>query len=137
MSFFIPPDEVRFSFVRGSGPGGQNVNKVATRVQLRWNMFDSRVFTLEQKARLQQKLPALTKNGDVIVMVDTFRRQEENKKLATQKLLKLVAKALCVPKPRKLTKPSFASKQKILASKKRHSRIKEARKQKEKEGEEY
>lgn len=125
----ITEDEVLIEYTRSSGPGGQNVNKVATKAQLRWRVGASRVFTEEQKERIRKKLATLlNKNDEIVLQGDTTRSQAQNRDLVLQKLNERVAGALFVPKKRRPTKPTRSSREKRLESKKKASVIKKSRK---------
>jgi len=121
--------ELHFEYIRASGPGGQNVNKVATAVQLR---FDMRASTLPADAKV--RLLALaghraTNEGELLIEAKRFRTQEQNREDATQRLAELIRRALVPPKPRKKTKPTAASKIRRLKAKKVRGAIKRIRKQ--------
>ncbi|KAA9331416.1 aminoacyl-tRNA hydrolase [Hymenobacter busanensis] len=119
-----PPDafwsELQVQTSRSSGPGGQNVNKVESRVELRFDVAHSQLLTDEQKQRILEKLgPQLTADGLLLVTAQEDRSQLRNKELALLKLHDTLAKALHRPKPRKPTKPSKGAVRKRLDSKKR------------------
>lgn len=119
--------EVQFEFIRASGPGGQNVNKVATAVQLR---FDVRASSLpeEVKARLIRLGGSRVTEGGVLVLeAKRHRTQEANRLDALERLVELIRKAAIKPKARKRTKPSPAAKEKRLKAKKQRAIIKKAR----------
>jgi ribosome-associated protein len=121
-------DELSFNASRSSGPGGQHVNKVSSRITLRWSVRDSAFLTMEEKERLQVRLQSrVTAEGELILMVQESRSQLSNKALALEKLDQLLAEALKPKKVRKRTKPSLASVTKRLESKKRHSEKKKNR----------
>jgi len=117
-SFFIDERELQFDFIRAAGPGGQNVNKVATAVQMRFDITNSSLAS-DIKERLIQ-LAGKRVNADGVLMLEAkrFRTQEQNREDAIQRLVELIRKALVKPKPRRKTKPSTASKEKRLKAKK-------------------
>jgi ribosome-associated protein len=117
--------EIQFSFIRSPGPGGQNVNKVATAVLLRFNLAQSPSLPEEMRSRLLVVLaPRLTQSGEIIIKATRFRTQERNKQDALARLQELLARAAIPPKKRKKTKPSYASKQRRLDTKKIHGKTK-------------
>ena len=121
-------EEVEFSTARSSGPGGQNVNKVNSKVVLRWNVVRSILLTEEVKSILATQLkPKLTSAGDLIIAVQESRSQRENKELAIVKLNHLLKRSLTPKKKRKPTKPTKASKVKRQKEKKLKSEKKQWR----------
>jgi ribosome-associated protein len=123
----IRDEELEERFVRSSGPGGQNVNKVSTAVELRFNVAGS---TLPE--RVKQRLTALAgsrMNADGVLLIDsrTHRTQVQNREAARERLLELLQEAAKRPKKRRPTKPTKASKEKRLESKTKRARIKRAR----------
>jgi len=121
--------ELEFATSRSSGPGGQNVNKVSTKVIIRWNLLNSALITDEQKMLLLNKLSSqLTREGELIINSQESRSQLQNKELALEKLDALLRKALTKPKARKATKPTKSSKVKRVDNKKRHAEKKQWRK---------
>ncbi|MEN8250378.1 MAG: alternative ribosome rescue aminoacyl-tRNA hydrolase ArfB [Bacteroidota bacterium] len=120
--------ECRFATSRSSGPGGQNVNKVETRVTIKWNIEDSEVFTDEQKKLLSSKLEArINKEGDVIISSQGSRSQLQNKEEVIKMLELLIGEALVVPKKRRKTRPTKASVEKRIESKRKQSERKKLR----------
>jgi ribosome-associated protein len=122
----IPESELEFSFVRSSGPGGQNVNKVNSKAVLRWSVSGSQALTEEQRSLLLQKLP-VTVSGDLVITSDRHRDQPANKEACQHRLRELIENALKKPKARRKTQPSRSSRLKRKESKKRHSDKKAAR----------
>lgn len=123
--------EFRFQTSRSSGPGGQNVNKVESRVEVRLSIPGSRLLTEEQKERILRKLTSsLTEDGELVVTEQRTRSQLKNKELATEKLLNLLEKAFREPKPRKPTRPTKASTEERLERKRISSERKASRQRK-------
>ena len=124
----IPGDELAIAFARSGGPGGQNVNKVASKVELRWNPTTSAALGDDDRAWLIHRLRSrLTSDGTLIVTSTATRDQLKNRDDATSKLALIVRAALDRPKPRKATKPSRSAKRRRLADKRHHSEIKRNR----------
>lgn len=122
-------EELKFSASRSSGAGGQNVNKVNTKVEVRFHIADSQVLTPEEKELLYTRLATqISNDGFLIIVSQTERSQLKNKEIATEKLYRLLSKALTIPKKRTKTKPSKISKEKRLQTKKKLSEKKELRK---------
>ena len=125
----IPAGELDVSFVRSSGPGGQNVNKVASKVQLRWRPATSVAFSDADRAWVVARLASrLTTDGELIVSSGLTRDQGRNRADAEAKLADLVRGALVRPKQRRATKPSAAAKARRLEEKKARGEKKKRRK---------
>jgi ribosome-associated protein len=126
-SFKIDERELKFDFTRATGPGGQNVNKVATAVQLRFDVNNSSL-TEEVKTRLiHLAAKRMTGEGVLLIEAKRFRTQEQNREDATQRFIELVRKAFTKPKVRKKTRPTKVSKEARLKEKKRKGEIKRLR----------
>jgi ribosome-associated protein len=120
--------ELSFTAVRSGGPGGQNVNKVSTKVELRFDLDRSAALAPPVKARLRaQNSARFDAEGRVLVVCDDTRSQLMNLELARERLAELVRRALVVPKRRRPTKPSFGSRMARLDSKKKRSKTKQSR----------
>jgi ribosome-associated protein len=123
----LDENDLEISFVRASGPGGQNVNKLSTAAQLR---YDTRKLALpdEAAARLLRLAgQRMTKDGVIVIHAQRFRTQERNRSDAIERLLELLREAMIRPTPRRATRPTFASKQRRLEGKKRRGDIKARR----------
>lgn len=124
----LPYYEIEITAMRSRGPGGQNVNKTNSAIQLRWNLRDSTYFPAHIHERLLRKLSGkLTVEGEIIIRSETSRDQEQNKKDSYSKLNDMIVAALVVPKKRVKTKPTRGSKERRLKAKKGRSDIKKLR----------
>ncbi|QFU16648.1 alternative ribosome rescue aminoacyl-tRNA hydrolase ArfB [Microvirga thermotolerans] len=120
--------ELQESFIRASGPGGQNVNKVESAVQLRFDVRHSPSLPEDVKARLERIAGRrLTNEGVLVITAQRFRTQERNREDALARLVELIRQATERPKPRKPTKPTLASRKRRLEAKGRRSEIKKGR----------
>jgi ribosome-associated protein len=120
--------EIEFNFIRSPGPGGQNVNKVATAVQMRFNVMKSPSLSEDVRIRLIAILgKKITLQGEIIIKASRFRTQERNKEDALNRLIELLKQAASPPRKRKKTKPTFSSKQRRLDTKKLHGKNKSLR----------
>lgn len=124
----IEERELDESFVRSSGPGGQNVNKLSTAVQLRFDLRGSPNLPPGMKARAEKLAgQRLTREGVIVISADRFRTQEQNRDDARARLIELLQRAAVVPKVRRKTRPTLASKKRRIEGKKRRSEIKSRR----------
>ena len=124
-SIFIPDSELELTYVRSSGPGGQNVNKVSSKCQLRWNGVRSPSLPAYLKERVLAKLAQrLTTEGEIVISSDSDRDQGRNREECLAKLKSLLVDALQVPKKRKATRATKSSQRKRVESKRKRSEIK-------------
>ena len=124
----IPEDEYELAFVRAPGPGGQNVNKLATACQLRFDVGRSGLLDAASKERLRRLAGRrLTREDVLLIDAHRHRTQEANKRDALDRLAALIAAARVAPRPRKATKPTRASKERRLDTKKRRQQSKRLR----------
>jgi ribosome-associated protein len=124
----IPDSDLAVAFTRSAGPGGQNVNKVASAVQLRFALADNTTLRSDVKARLRALAGhRVTDSGELLIVARESRSQEQNRRLAEERLADLVRRALVAPKKRHATKPTRASRERRLDVKARSQRIKKLR----------
>ena len=129
-NFSIDENELQFAFVRSSGPGGQNVNKVATAVQLRFDVIHSSL-PEEVKERVRHIAGnKITGEGELLIEAKKFRTQEQNRDDALYRLIELLQRAFKKPKARRKTKPTAESREKRLKGKKVRGEIKKMRQNK-------
>ena len=130
-SISLDPAELEEDFIRASGPGGQNVNKVASAVQLRFNARKSPNLPFAVKLRLEKLAgQRLTKDGVIVIEASRHRSQVRNRADAQERLIELIQEAAIQPKSRRATKPTFGSKQRRLEGKKIRSGTKALRQRK-------
>ena len=125
---FLDDGEIEESFVRASGPGGQNVNKVSSAVQIRFDLSGSRPLPEDLRERLGRLAGRrLTRDGVIVIIAQRYRTQERNRQDALDRLIALIRRAAVPPVPRRPTKPSRAAKERRLQAKAKRSAIKELR----------
>lgn len=127
-SWTLPESELTFTAVRASGPGGQNVNKVNSKVEVRWNIHQSRSLPPLLKERILGKNSSrITASGDIVVLAGRFRDQPKNREDGITRMVTLLKALLHVPRQRKKTKPSKAAKEKRITAKKKRAITKHGR----------
>lgn len=128
-NIFLNENELKFDFIRASGPGGQNVNKVSTAVQLRFNVINSNSFDENIKENiLKKEKNRISRDGTLIIEAKRFRTQEKNRADAINRLINIIKRASQKQKKRIKTNPSEKAKEKRLNEKKKRSDIKKLRK---------
>jgi ribosome-associated protein len=121
----LSEEEIEEHFVRASGPGGQNVNKLASAVQLRFDVRRSPSLPDAVRARVEALAGRrLTRDGVLVIMAQRHRTQERNRQDARERLIELIARASIAPTPRRPTRPTLGSRERRLASKKHRGGIK-------------
>lgn len=124
----LPESELQCQFVRASGPGGQNVNKVSTAVELRFDVAATRRLAADVKSRLRKLAgQRMTADGVLVIQAQRFRSQTRNREDAIERLVELVREAARPPKVRRPTRPSLAAKRKRVEEKKKRASIKSGR----------
>jgi len=133
-SISIDPADITEQFIRSPGPGGQNVNKVATAVQLRFDAAGSASLSDEVRARLKRLAGRrMTGEGVLVIEARRYRTRERNRDDAMSRLVELIRRAAVKPKPRRPTSPTLASRKRRLETKRRHSQAKRLRRTPERE----
>jgi len=127
-SLSLDPGELTISFIRASGPGGQNVNKVSSAAQLRFDLMGSPSLPAPVKSRARALAGTrLTTEGEIVITADRFRTQALNRDDAVERLLELLRQAAIPPKPRRATRPTLASKQRRVEAKVKRGGVKKLR----------
>lgn len=124
----VPLREVELTYVRSGGPGGQNVNKVASKAVLRFNLRESPSIPAAAKTRAEHKLASrLTRDGEIVLSSGVYRDQSRNREAVLERLRQLLAAAVTRPRPRRPTAPSAAARERRLQEKKARGRLKRER----------
>ena len=128
-TFALNENEIQLEFIKATGPGGQNVNKVSSAVQLRFDAAGSSAISDEIYERLKKIAGRrMTTTGMLMIKANRFRSQEQNRQDAVNRLVLMIQRAMETPKQRRPTKPSAASRQRRLATKRHRGEIKRRRK---------
>ncbi len=124
----VPENEIQESFSRSGGPGGQNINKTSTKVELRWRVDSSSAFNAEEKTRIKEWLYSrMNSAGELLVVSQEERSQAQNRERAVEKLNTLVTEALLPEKERVATRPTRGAKEKRLKKKREQSEKRQSR----------
>lgn len=123
----IPENEIEMSAVRSQGAGGQNVNKVASAIHLRFDIIASSLPERYKERLLKLNDQRITKDGVIVIKAQEHRSQEQNREEALQRLQELIKSAIAIPKPRKPSKPTRSSQRKRMDSKTKRSHLKTMR----------
>jgi ribosome-associated protein len=128
--WLVPADDLEFKFVRSGGPGGQNVNKLSTKVELRFKLAETGALNAGQKRRLAAEFPShVTRGGEFIVSGDRFRSQAQNQRDVEERLAAMLLAIRFPPKRRVKTRPSRAAKARRVADKRARSGVKSQRRE--------
>lgn len=124
----IPAHEIELTYVRSSGPGGQNVNKVSSKCQLRWKPASSTAIPNHLRERVLARLqPRLNADGSILISSDLYRDQARNRQACLERLERILLEAMIEPRKRKATRPTRSSERKRVGSKRTHSQKKSLR----------
>jgi ribosome-associated protein len=124
----LDENEIQLDFIRSSGPGGQNVNKVSSAVQLRFNAAESAALNASIRDRLKKIAGRrMTAGGILIIKAQRYRTQEQNRQDAVNRLIEMIQQAIAAPKHRRSTRPSQAARKRRLAAKRQRGELKRRR----------